>query len=87
MIWYLFNTKWSSLYSLLPYSEKNYESQIESYLHAYKKLKAHYKNLLNDLTNKFEVEFYNLHKEKCELQAENEILRNKGAGDGIGNLT
>ncbi|KAH8406721.1 hypothetical protein KR222_007767, partial [Zaprionus bogoriensis] len=66
-------------------SEKNYESQMENYLHAYKKLKAHYKNLLNDLTNKFEVEFYSLHKEKCELQAENDMLRNKAAVDGDGN--
>lgn len=60
---------------------------MESYLHAYKKLKAHYKNLLNDLTNKFEVEFYSLNKEKCELQAENEILRSKAAGDGVDNFT
>jgi len=53
-------------------------------LHAYKDLKVHYIELINDLTKKFEVEFSRMQRENCELQAENEILRNGPAGDGIG---
>ncbi|KAM8704647.1 hypothetical protein ACLKA7_009155 [Drosophila subpalustris] len=68
-----------------PLKNKNdNDPPLEYYLHAYKDLKAHYKNILNDLTKRFETEFQSIHKEKCELQAENEILRNGPAGDGVG---
>jgi len=53
-------------------------------LQNYKDLKVHYIELVNDLTRKFEVEFSKMQREKGELQAENEILRNGPAGDGIG---
>lgn len=63
---------------------KDDDSKLENYLHAYKDLKVHYIELINDLTKKFEVEFSRMQRENCELQAENEILRNGPAGDGIG---
>ncbi|XP_064551306.1 nucleoprotein TPR [Drosophila montana] len=66
--------------------KKDYESKMETYLNSYKELKAHYKELLQDLTKKFEGAFESLHKEKCELQAENEMLRNGAAGDGMGKI-
>lgn len=75
-----------NFYLILSHSKKDYESKMETYLNSYKELKAHYKELLQDLTRKFEGAFESLHKEKCELQAENEILRNSAAGDGLGKL-
>ncbi|EDV91061.1 kinectin [Drosophila grimshawi] len=63
--------------------KKDYETQMENYLHKYKDLKAHYKDVLDDLTTKFECAYENVNKEKCELQAENEMLRSAGVeGDG-----
>lgn len=48
---------------------------------SYKALKSHYRKALNDLTKKFESAIYNLQKQKCELQADNDLLSG-AVGDG-----
>ncbi|XP_023169139.2 golgin subfamily A member 6-like protein 2 isoform X3 [Drosophila hydei] len=68
-------------------SKKDYESQMENYLHSYKELKSHYKELLQDLTNKFKAVIENLQREKCELQADNDMFKSGAVGDGIGKLS
>ncbi|XP_034487359.1 interaptin isoform X2 [Drosophila innubila] len=67
-----------------PLNKNDSDPPLEYYVHAYKDMKSHYKSIVNDLTKRFEAEFESLQKEKCELQAENEILRSGPAGDGIG---
>ncbi|XP_017964052.1 golgin subfamily A member 6-like protein 22 [Drosophila navojoa] len=62
-------------------SKKGYESQIQGYMLSYKALKAHYKEVLNDLTKRFEIHIDNLQKEKCELQADKDLLTG-AVGDG-----
>lgn len=48
---------------------------------SYKALKSHYKEALNDLTKKFEKAIDNIQREKCELQADNDLLSG-AVGDG-----
>lgn len=60
---------------------------MENYLHSYKELKSHYKELLQDLTNKFKAVIENLQREKCELQADNDMFKSGAVGDGIGKLS
>ncbi|XP_017845929.1 myosin-11 isoform X2 [Drosophila busckii] len=62
-------------------SKKEYEEQMENYLQAYKQLKAHYKDVVSDLTQKFESEFIRLEKEKAEILTEYELYKNGACGD------
>ncbi|XP_017874212.1 PREDICTED: golgin subfamily A member 6-like protein 22 [Drosophila arizonae] len=59
-------------------SKKGYESQIHDYMLSYKALKSHYKQVLNDLTKRFERV---IEKQKYELQADNDLLSG-AVGDG-----
>ncbi|EDV54230.2 uncharacterized protein Dere_GG12554 [Drosophila erecta] len=61
--------------------KRHYESQMEHCLMEHKKMKAKYREGMEDITQRFESEIYKLREDNSLLLAENELLKSGAAGD------